>query len=404
MSESDPAAPGELATAPVAPPAADPFAELHAGFDDMFNNTVRIPGQDAWIILCGYNIGETSEFCALADAFVQQHGHGIILLVRPAHVAVARMYGHRFLKVLVLQDDIMQAVLRSNYIPQDRFEINKPMSACWIDRGFRHSDGVKYLGSHYPGRGGISETDMQRFVLRLPWNAKLEAPRIRVDWERAAMQQALDLGLRMGRSVLLCPINNSAKRFPQIFWDTVAARLIERGYMVFTNMGGLNEFNGIANMPIPGTTAVSLPIEQVIPFAHLAGRMITGGNGMSFLTMLGSWKTFRITQILPTTKDASFTTSSMGARSKHPSREASLISAFQYLSPELCIDAPLSEFLLPFDESDDEMVRLARVVADEDTSDPSYIERRECNGKRYIDEHAGWLRELTTAPEQAPGG
>lgn len=371
----------------------NPVQQLHKQFDDMLDHTVRIPGQPAWIVLCGYAIGETAEFCALAHEFVKAHGHGVILLVTQKHVPVARMYRHRFMKVVVLPDELMYAMLRSDYIPQDRFEINKPLSACWIDRGFRHSDGIKYLNK-YPGRGGVSETDMMRFVLRLPWNAKLEAPAISAEAEQNAWELAKSKGLKLGRSVLLCPINNSAPRYPDAFWGTVAARLHELGYTVFTNMGGIKPHNSPATMPVAGTIPVELPIEMVIPFIHLAGRVITGGNGMSFLTMLANLKTFRMTQLLPVSKDVQDGHSSLGVRAPYPQKGGELISAFQYLSPELCVDTPLNEFLIPYDESPEELQRLARVVADQDTSDAACIKRYEADGRLYIDAHRDWLRDL----------
>ncbi|MCG2586665.1 hypothetical protein [Massilia sp. TS11] len=366
---------------------------LHAMYDKMLDETVRIPGQPAWIMLCGYAIGETAEFCALAKAFVEHHGHGIILLITPKHVSVANMYAHRFLKVVVVPDEHMHAMLRSGYIPQDRFELDQPISACWIDRGFRDSDGIKYLG-RYPERGGISETDMMRFVLRLPWNAKLEAPYIAPEAEQRAMALAQEKGLRLGRSVLLCPINNSARRFPDLFWSTVAARLQERGYTVFTNMGGLKPHNGPETMPVQGTIPVDLPIELVIPFAHLCGRMISGGNGMCFLTFLGNLKSFKMTQILPVSKDVQVGHSSLGFRAPYQEKGGELISAFQYLSPELCLDAPLSEYLLQWDADEATMVEQALMVADDNTSDARCIKRLAGNGRPYIEEHADWLRDL----------
>lgn len=391
--EVSPPAQGAVAAA-----AASPFATLYANFEAMLDNHVRIPGHPAWIVLCGYNMGETSAFCALAKSFAETHGHGIILVVRPSHVSVAKMWAHRFLKVVIMPDDTMRAMLRSGYIPQDRFELNQPMSACWIDRGFRYSDGIKYLTTSYAGRGGISETDLQRFVLHVPWDAPLEPPRILPEWEQQAMRMALEHGLRLGRSVLLCPINNSADRYSQLFWNAVAERLVQQGYKVFTNMGGLNAHNGLEQMPIPGTTGVNLPVELVIPFIHLAGRVITGGNGMSFLTMLANWKTFKMTQLLPTPADGKLSHSSLGVRARSPSREWSTISATQYYAPELCLDTPMNEFLITFDAPDDEQLRLARVVADQDTRDPSCIVRREKDGTLFIDEHADWLQGLALPP------
>lgn len=383
-----------ILTSAVTESGTNPYAPIHAILNESLENVIRIPGQPAWIILCGYAIGETAEFCGLAEAFVKEHGHGIVLVIMQKHADLAAMYAHRFLKVVTVLDNFMQALLRTDFIPQDRFELNQPLSACWIDRGFRQSDGIKYLG-RYPERGGISETDMMRFVLRLPWNAKLEAPRIQSEWEDEAWQLAKQLGLRLGRSVLLCPINNSGRRFPDVFWRTVAERLNELGYKVFTNMGGLKPWNGPPTMPVEGTTPIDLPIRLVIPFANFAGRVISGANGMCFLIMLGCFDTFRMTQLVTVWKNEQVCHSSLGFKAPHPGKGTERMSAFQYSVPELCLRTSLNEFLLPDDESPSELMRLARIVAEQDTNDPTCIKRLSASGELYINEHRDWLKELT---------
>ena len=371
-----------------------PLPNLFKIFDIFIENNVRIRGRPTWIIMCGYAIGETALFCAFADAFVKAHGHGIVLVITKKHIQVANMYAHSFLKMVVIGDDFMHAILRSGYIPQDRFEVNQPLSACWIDQGYRMSDGIKYLPGIQPGRGGLSETDFSRFTLRLPWSARLDTPRIPPEWEDQAWQLAKQVGLRSGRSVVLCPINNSSVKFPLTFWEQMARRLNELGYTVFTNVGGLTATNGLSTMPIPGTTAVDLPINLVVPFINFAGRVISGPNGMFFLTMLAGYESFKMTQVLPVSKDVNEGDSSLGCRAPSRIKGDELICGFQYAAPECCLRTPLKEFLIPYDESADELIRLAKVVADENTEDPACIKRYECNGKLYIEEHAAWLKKL----------
>ena len=371
------------------------YSELFGKFDRVMEDSIRIPGKPAWIILCGYAIGETALLCSLANEFVKTHGHGIVLVVTPKHVPVARMYAHRFLKVVVMPDDYMRIMLRSGYIPQDRFELDQPLSGCWIDLGFRASDGVKYLG-RFPGRGGISEPDTLRFLLRLPWNARLDPPRISPEWEDDAWNFAKQGGLRSGRSVLLCPINNSQKKLPDIFWKTVAERLNDKGYKVFTNMGGLNPVNGPPTMPVEGTTPVDLPINLVVSFANFAGRVITGSNGMLNLMLLAGFETFKLTHLVQVPLDSDETdNSSLGYKAPAQSKATALHgSAFQILLPELCLRTPMDEFIVPDGSSPEEFVRLAIVVAEGNTEDSSCYTRYELNGKPFLQEHANWLKEL----------
>lgn len=368
---------------------------LYGKLDQVVDNVIKIPGHPAWIVLCGYAIGETSIFCALADAFVRTHGHGVIIVVTPKHESVAKMYAHRFLKIIVMSDDWMRFMLSSGYIPPDRFELDKPINGCWIGLGFSHSDGVKYL-SRYSGRGGIGMIDMMRFCLRLPWNARIDPPHVSHEWEDEAWQIAKNAGVSVGRSVLLCPINNSAKRYPDIFWETVAIRLKKNGYKVFTNMGGLNQFNGLSKMPVNETIPVNLPIHLVMPFLNFAGRGISGANGMLLFIMLAGFKSFQMTQLIGGYSTITEDHSSLGYKQRDNVTLQNQIvhAAIQYCAPELCLKTSLEEYLIPYEASREELMDLAVVVADQNKDDSSCIKRYESNGRPFVEEHADWLRDL----------
>jgi hypothetical protein len=370
------------------------MSDFFKSIDDFFENSVRIKGKPSWLILCGYAIGETATFCALAAEFKKLHGHEIIIIITPKHQQVVDMYSHNFVKVVVISDEVMRTILRSGYIPQDRFELDQAFSPCWIDRGFRETDGIRFLWK-YPGRGGISEMDLARMVLHLPWDSKLEAPRIPNDLENNAINFAISHGVKIGRSVLLCPINNSAPKFPLFFWEEIARLLIEKGLTVFTNMGGLNQFNGLSSMPIKGTIPVNLPIGFVIPFIRLAGNVISGANGMYILIALAEQKNFSMTQLIAYSENSVTGHSSRGFRSDtHPEVGNSIVACFQFLAPELCLNINLSEFLLPFNSNESELMRLANVVVNKDITDSSWINRICSDGESYIVKHKNWLSQL----------
>lgn len=364
--------------------------------DEFIEKDVRIPGQPAWLIFCGYAIGETATFCALAGEFKHHHGHDIVIVITPKHQGVINMYIHQFAKVVLIPDESMRAILRSGYISQDRFELNQAFSPCWIDRGFRESDGIRFLWK-YPDRGGISEMDLARMVLHLPWDAKLEPPKLQPEVEKAALYFAIEHGIRPGKSVLLCPINNSAPKFPLFFWNEIAKSLLDQGLTVFTNMGGLNQYNGLSSMPIEGTMPIDLPIEYVIPFIRLSGTVISGANGMYILTALADHKQFQMIQLIPFSENAVKSHSSRGFRSPaHPEIGNAIVCCFQYLAPELCLNVRLNEYLLPYDGEESDLLRLARLVAHKDTTDVSCISRKSSNGKTYVEENYSWLSELRT--------
>jgi hypothetical protein len=371
------------------------YRELYSKLDDIVENSFRIANQPSWIVLCGYAIGETCLFCSLANEFVKTHGHGIVVVVTQKHASVARMYAHRFLKIVIITDDLMRFMLQYEYIPQDRFELDKPINGCWIGLGFRHSDGIKYLG-RYPGRGGIGEIDMMRFCLRLPWNARLEPPRIVPEWEDEAWQLAKSAGIQVGRSVLLCPINNSQKTLPNIFWKTVASRLTSNGYKVFTNMGGLNTVNGPPTMPVEATMPVNLPIHLVMPFLNFAGRGISGTNGMFLFIMIAGYESLKMTNLVAIMAKEELLHSSLGFRGPSCRQTQIIATSMQYSAPELCLRTPVDEYIIPNETSAEEYNHLAMVVADQNTEDPSCLKRYETNGKLFTEEHKHdqWLKNL----------
>lgn len=92
-------------------------------------------------------------------------------------------------------------------------------------------------------------------------------------------QYMAENGLIPGKTVLLVPHSPSAPwRPPEDFWINLAGALTEKGYSMCTNTGGPKE------VAIPGTAAVSLPIEQMIPFLNMAGNMISVRTGFADVT------------------------------------------------------------------------------------------------------------------------
>ena len=160
-------------------------------------------------------------------------------------------------------------------------------------------------------------------------------------------------------------------------------------------MGGLNQFNGLSNMPIEGTIPIDLSIENFIPFIRLAGQVVSGGNGIYNLLMMADNKKFDIIQMVPYSKYAVLGHSSLGFQSPtHPEVGNAIVCAFQYAAPELCLNTRLWEYLLPYDGDEIELMRLARIVANKENDDDSCIRRVGASGKPYVMEHQPWLADL----------
>jgi hypothetical protein len=66
----------------------------------------------------------------------------------------------------------------------------------------------------------------------------------------------------------------------------------------------------------------------------------------------------------------------------------------QFAAPELCLDAPFAEFLVPFDGAENELERVAHAIADESFNDDNCWKRAGGTGKFYLEEHRDWLSGL----------
>lgn len=344
---------------------------------------MRDPNRRSWILLNPTSIGDTAFVCAFSQAFLKQHGHTITMIVPPDHAAVTQMYPNRFMQVHTAERGLMMQ-FSNNYLDPTRFELDMPICVHPYDHGDCRADGLMYLYK-YPGRGGLTQPDIYRHLLRLPWEAKIERPHAPSEWDAEVEDIARRIGMPRGESVILFPANSSEHpQFPDFFWETVTTRLIQRGFKVFCNMRGGN-FRP-KTMPIPGTHPIDIQMHQALSFVHYAGRTISSANGMQLLLLMGG-RFSQMTVAMPIAK--AFTDLHMNGRRYH-----STAFMAQYMYPELLCDVPFAEFNVPFDGSDPELRETAIAIADDAFNHPSCVKRMGTNGLTYIEEQHSWLREL----------
>lgn len=354
---------------------------------------IRDPDHRSWILLNPASIGDTTIVCAFAQAFVEQHGHAITMVIPHDHVAVAQLYPNRFLRVHTAERNLMMQIA-NNYLDPARFEIDVPICAHPYDLGDCRIDNLLYLYK-YPGRGGITQTDMFRHLLRLPWEAKLERPSVPAEWDIEAEKIAQKIGMPKGESVILFPANSSEyPQFPDFFWETVVARLTQRGLKVFCNMRGGN-FRP-KTMPITGTTPIEVHIHQALPLVSYAGRTICSASGIQFLLLLGG-RFAQMTVPMPLTKNT-YADHHQNGRHYH-----STAFMAQYMYPELPCDMPFAEFSVPFDGTEEDLRELAIAIADDVFDHPNCVQRMGPTGRRYLEEQGDWLRKLVTPPRTNAG-
>ncbi len=348
-----------------------------------FLEEARDPARRSWIILNAHSIGETTIVCALAREFVKQHGHSITMIVQPDHLPITQMFPDRFGRVLTVEQRFMHHIV-IQHLDSNRFELDVPFSAHQYDLGDCRGDELFSLYK-FPGRGGISQTDLFRYMLRLPWDSQMERPTIPPEWDLEAGRLAESIGMPIGASVVLFPANTTRHaQFPDLFWETLAARLTKNGQAVFTNMKG-----GTVRpktMPIAGTRPVEVPVHLALSLVRLAGRTICSSHGMQFLQLLGG----RFRQMTVTMPIGS----QLGDINLNSRKYFYKCAFMQFAAPELCLDAPFAEFLVPFDGAENELERVAHAIADESFNDDNCWKRAGGTGKFYLEEHRDWLSGL----------
>lgn len=351
---------------------------------------VRHPEKRTWIMLNPVSIGETATTCAFAASFVKEHGHGISLVIRDDQQAIAEMYPGRFEQVVVATQAEQNDMQR--FLPPAQFELDIPFAAFCNSLGDARTDNIYYL-LKYPNRGGLSLTDCYRHLFMLPWDAKLERPTIPMAWEEEAQAYAKEVGIIPGESVILFPSTSSSHpQFPTFMWHTLIKRLQDLGKKVFCNMKG-----GLVHpekLPIDGTLPIEVPIHLAMSLARIAGRVITPPNGLLVLQMLGG-QVPNLTVVVP----ANDPTEDFVLNQR---KYATMFRFSEYTIPEMVLDIPYAEFVIPHDPSQEAKIKeCAIAVADCDLDHPSRYLRNGHGRTTFVEENREWLAPLID-PVQHP--
>ena len=221
-------------------------------------NTELLP--DEWAISPAPHLGDTYITCALAEAFLKRHGGSRVRVVVP----------NRFWKTLNLFPDARIA-------PLDPGSVSAPFRK---ERGFRLQEPF-YLRppkfwsefeSAYHGQS-LPFTRTYHDLLDLPFPS-FAKPRVTQQVRDSADQLFREYGLPAGRTVILFPLTSSLVSFPESLWAQVALGFAARGFTVTTNL--VNEFD----FCIPGTSALRIPIDELIPVCEMAGTVVAARSGV----------------------------------------------------------------------------------------------------------------------------
>jgi hypothetical protein len=253
--------------------------QLYKILDDL-----RLKDRRSWILMVPNSIGEVALVCGFAKSFVEKHGFGVTLVIREEHNSIAAMYPKRFNAVKNLTLHQMRDFSSYGVIPPNHFDIDFPFNTWPMQYGDGELFKIRMLMERGGGRGGITHSDLYRYMLRLDWDSPLETACVSSESWKLANEIVEINNIERGNSVILFPGNNTSIPAPYDFWIEIANAYKAKGKHVFTNVSGASYLPG--KLPIPGTKALELGIDSALAVSELAGHMIIGSNGLLILSLL----------------------------------------------------------------------------------------------------------------------
>lgn len=221
--------------------------------------------KNEWGFILPHGIGDACFVCGFAGSFLEKHGPGLgVAIVKKSQKEIPKLYSSSIHRIVVLKESEIRRMVQ--YIgsgKRGRLFIAHPLFHC----------NSNFLESHL-GREGWTLLDIYRKFLDIPQNQSLVKPTINQSQKNRVEATFRRAKLIAGKTVILLTEAVSIKMpIPITFWELVAHKLKEKGYCVATNI--------VENTKtIAGTTPLSVPLDQVISMAELAGWIIAVRSGL----------------------------------------------------------------------------------------------------------------------------
>lgn len=218
--------------------------------------------EDEWCVICPFGIGDTYFVCALAEEFLKYNGGGrFSVIVKPGQEDIPLLFDG--ISRVFVADGIDLDVVRQ----WTAFRPGNPV----IGHPRYYENGALEL---YVGANGSTLLDLYYHIFRLPSGLPLAKPRVPERYLQSAAAKFKAAGLPEGRTVVLAPYANSSIMLPMVFWQALAEILQAVGWTAVTNVTpGSSEI-------IPGTIPIGISLGEALPFAGIAGRVISARSGL----------------------------------------------------------------------------------------------------------------------------
>lgn len=227
----------------------------------------RVKFHDKEYFLCSRGIGDTIIFLSKLEQFKQLYPEKKLnIILQENHRVIASGYQADLDTVQLVNRTIMWWLYRAeiqNLLPRNiNFILPK--------------NGFTKLGETY----SIVDLIDERLHLKEHRN-KLKAPTY--SWMSNRKKVVItESGAVKGKSVILSPYAFSVPQINIKYWEQIAYIYSNNGYHVITNTGGSEE------LPLPGTTEISLPLDETYLLAEYCGDFIGLRSGLCDLLAFSS--------------------------------------------------------------------------------------------------------------------
>jgi len=223
------------------------------------------PMDGEWVFVCPGNSGDIYVLCRLSQAFIQKYGGSFTVVIPYSYSSVPRLFPS-ISKILVYKKFPPKVI--GKFFMDFITENNKDKIRQRPIWGYPSELFVPTAG--YKDIRGV---DAYKIFLGLDPEAKLIEPKISDELRDRAAKKFQDYNLPIGKTVIFAPYAKSFPTLSEENWVTIVERLRIAGLYPVTNVGK-NE------APLPGTTGIMLPFDEVLPFSELAGHVVSIRSGL----------------------------------------------------------------------------------------------------------------------------
>lgn len=220
--------------------------------------------KDTFYIVIPYSLGDVVAIASLVHAFKKEYGMDrVCLIIKKSHSDIPDFF-----------DSVDEKIVSDELVEICRtFSIFTGVYRC-----------QNYLYSHFP-------YNIKNFIftdtLLSSWKSIMCIDE-RSERERARFKRS-DSPESQQKSVILMPHALSIKLLPTSFWEKLAERLIDYGYVVYTNIKDETEYT------IKGTQAISKSVADIPSFAEKCSLVIALRSGICDLLAFTKTKMIIVT-------------------------------------------------------------------------------------------------------------